>query len=81
MEIQTNRKMVGMPAGAPPDLADAATFAQGVVQGAVERLADKPQSIQKVALARAVRADQENQRRKPDRARRDALVILEHHSR
>ena len=32
MEIQTDRKMIGMPARSPPDLLDSAPVTQGMVQ-------------------------------------------------
>jgi len=73
--------MCGVAGRAPPDFVDTATLAERVVQRGVQRLADKPKGIQKIALARTVLADQENQRPQGNRTSRDTLVVLEHYPR
>ena len=61
-ELEADAKVGRMAGGTAPDLVDAATFAERMIQGGVERFADEAEGVQEVALAGAVLADQKNQR-------------------
>ena len=63
-EIETDSAMGGMSRGAASDLVYPATLAERVVKRAVERLADETKRVQEVALARAILADEEDERAK-----------------
>jgi hypothetical protein len=63
-----------------PHIIDASTFAQGMIEGGAQRVSHKTQSIQKVALAGAIRPDEESQGAQGDITRGNALVVPEHNS-
>ncbi len=73
--------MGGMTRGAAPDLIYPAALTEGMVKRAVEGFAHEAKRVQEVALARAVWADEEDERAQLHRARRDALVVFEHDAR
>jgi len=80
-KIQFYREMVRMSSRATADLLDAAPIAQSMIERFVERIGNEPQRIEKIALARAVRADQKQQGSQANIAFLDALVVAETDSR
>ena len=76
-EIKTDAKAVRMAARASSDLADASTLPKCVVQRETQSRCGKAERIEKIALAGAVRSNQDRQRRQFDIAGGDALVNSE----
>ena len=80
-QVEADAEVVRVAAGAAPDLTDPAAFAKRVVQREAERLRDKTQGVEKVALPAPVGADEERERPEPDIAGADALVVPQRHPR
>ena len=57
---------------------DPATFAQGIAERRPQGVGDEAERVEEIALARAVRTDEERERRRRDVARGDALVVAQH---
>ena len=56
---------------------DPAALAQGIAERRPQRIGDEAERVEEVALARAVRTDEERERRRRDIARGDALVVAQ----
>src|SRR5207248_8031725 len=76
--IQLDPDVAGWRLISPLHVIDPATLAQRQLERTPERVAYEPQRVEKVALAGAVRADEEDQRAEAHVAEGDALVVAQH---
>ena len=79
-EIDTNPEVIGMSARSSADFADTSSITKRVVERIANRVGDETQSVQEVALARTVGADQERKLCRRDVARSNALVVAQCHT-
>jgi hypothetical protein len=68
-------KVIGVPPRPAPDLLDAASGAERVIQRIAQRVRDEVKSVQEIALTRPVRSDQEHKRAQRQAACGYTLVV------
>src|SRR5207245_921099 len=73
--LQLDPDVAGWRLAPPLHVIDPATLAQRQLERTPERVAYEPQRVEEIALAGAVRADEEDQRAEAHVAEGDALVV------
>lgn len=73
--LERNREVRRVAARLAPDLRQTSSVLDGMSEGGLQRLRDKPKRIQKIALSRSVGANQKIKRLKLDLAGFNAFVI------